>query len=1658
MPSAYGAPLGTHRYPPLQGAVVNINHKPKNQTLKANINIASLNINGYASPARNMNGIEKWSTIYQSMKENKIAILALQETHLDDNMLHSIENCFGKRLSVVNSKLPDNPRASAGVAFVINRALVAPKDLEYTELIEGRALAIKFKWHNDEEIALLNIYAPNDRKAHPDFWETMDRKRRSKGLRRPDLMLGDFNVTEEPMDRTPAHLDDTDAIAALRNLRQCLGLEDSWRHAFPHDREFTYRAQLNGQAIKSRLDRIYSSKETASALFEWKISQTSVPTDHWMVSVKYAPAQAPFIGNGRWTMQIPELENDTLIDRLIDRGMILQEKLNNPLTNQAPRGKENPQSLWTSFKDDVVKITKKHCAESRGRLGKKIHVIERDIKSLTRNPEIDTDDRVRAEEAFLANELATLKHIRARDKKDEGRAVIVNHGEVLGGVWSGMNKDRKPRDLITRLKTPNWPNDTIAPLERDTRRMAKLARDYHEALQSKDIIIADDSPVLMEKTNEILKEVRDDQRLTQQNINKTNWIITYPQVLRALKLAKNGTATGLDGCPYELWKKLNKVYEEKKAQGGTGFDIVAALNALFQDIQVFGIEEKSDFASGWMCPLYKKKDPAEISNYRPITLLNTDYKLLTKTVALQLVEQIHKLIHPDQAGFIPKRSIFNHIRLASTIINYAEVMEVNGAIVALDQEKAYDKIRHRYLWSTLEAMNLPEVFVKTVKSLYGNAFTKVAINGVLSEPFRVTRGVRQGDPLSCLLFDIAIEPLACKFRNCEELEGLTLPGETERILVNLFTDDTTVYLNSNDKFDTVEKILAEWCEVSGAKFNIEKTEIIPIGTEAHRKEVVDTRRVHPSDAGPLDNRIHIARDGEAVRSLGAWIGNNVCDLTPWESVIDKMMRKIGTWARSNPTLYGKRLIAQAIIGGHTQFLTKAQGMPVHIENEMVKIIRDLIWDNDVHPRLSMEHMHKPLNEGGLNLLDIRARNEAIELVWLRDYLNLTPSRQTWAKVSDILINATAPPGTSAVAVVNTFLQSWNPPTKGPRLATLNKNIIRMLSVAKKYRTNLAAIRLSPGVRATLPAWYHPASEPRTMTNVNARCLLSKHAARTVADLIKSANKEIGQARNRTHVPSQTCVCMECVNDRRDGCRNPHACALEAVTRLNDIAPKYNPLAFNSHNTLSLTPDRKARNGDTHEEGQRILFDPTITCKEGIEECFRVFTNPDRISRLPASRRPQIGANLDNIEMRVYTDGACMNNGKRNAKCGSGVWIEGEHILNRALKVPGERQSNQVGEIAAVIAAAEALPNYCKLTIVTDSRYVIEGLTKHLKEWEDKGWIGIKNANFFKRAAYLLKRRTAPTLFEWVKGHQGDQGNEESDKLAKQGANKDTHDDLPLSVPAEFDLQGAKLATLTQAIAYRGIRESHRPPPRVATDRNIDEAREAILAYSGSDETDESIWQGIRKRTIRLRVQQFLYKAIHNTMMIGEVWFKIEGLQQRGTCTPCNATENMRHILLSCRAGQASSIWKLAKNLWPHNHIQWPELNLGTILGCGSLITKTESRNEPNQRRAIGQSMKHRGETRLLQITISEATHLIWVLRCERVIQEKAHTEEEVKSRWFKAINRRLTDDKITATIIKKKDKQYTRLVKATWEETLKKHLDLPDEWIKDREVLVGRSV
>jgi hypothetical protein len=189
--------------------------------------------------------------------------------------------------------------------------------------------------------------------------------------------------------------------------------------------------------------------------------------------------------------------------------------------------------------------------------------------------------------------------------------------------------------------------------------------------------------------------------------------------------------------------------------------------------------------------------------------------------------------------------------------------------------------------------------------------------------------------------------------------------------------------------------------------------------------------------------------------------------------------------------------------------------------------------------------------------------------------------------------------------------------------------------------------------------------------------------------------------------------------------------------------------------------------------------------------------------------------------------------------------------------------------------------------------------------------------------------------------------------------------------------------------------------------------------------------------------------------VGEYWTHINGHETRQTCATCETTESMTHILIHCREPPTNIIWSLARQTWPHAENQWPTPSLGIILGCGAIhLPAIEEQTDPPTQ--APQHLPSKGTKRLLQILISESAHLIWVLRCERVIRERQHPPTEIRARWLQAINARLTEDKITATRIKR-NKSFTSLITSTWEPLLSKDSDLPipANWLTNREVLVG---
>lgn len=1081
--------------------------------------MATLNIRGFGQPAPT-GASRKWWEVNQVVRRANIAVLADQETHLTESRIEALNRVFAASLRVVGSPDPINQTGARGVAFALNLRMLENPDFTYCDLIPGRAILLNLTRRNcDAPLKILNVYAPNDVRENEAFWAELQAKWQESPELRPDIMLGDFNLVVNPMDRLPMHGDDRAATEALMALLRGGRLVDGWRTENPTDRDFSY-SQMSVMS-QSRIDRIYVKRNLESRTSRWDIKDPGIHTDHHMPVMAIANYRTPHIGRGRWSLPKALLTDETFMEEAKTLGMALLRNLTTVDETEVENGEI--QRMYWNFKKQLVKAARTRAKQMIPKMERDIRRMKEDLKSALNQQDVSTNAQAQRHVLYLQNSIARLEIKRFGKIRTQVAAHDWLEGETISKYWTRLNAPPKPDKVIFEVEEPPRENQPRAYANRSDR-MAEIAKEFYNSLQDDP---EKDEPERQRATEEALAGVT--AHLNDWEKEMLGEHLTREDVETALQEAATGKSPGLDGIPAELWKELHKRQKADQKKERPAFDVIHALKIVFNDIERRGVLPGTDFNKGWICPIYKKKDKRQIENYRPITLLNADYKILTRIIASKLAMVAPSLIHPDQAGFIPGRQIFHHIKLTKLLIDQAEAEDLDGCIVALDQEKAYDKVNHDYLWEVLKHMGFPESFIRTIQGLYDGAESVVIVNGESSGAFLIIRGVRQGDPMSCLLFNLAIEPLACALRN-SALKGIKLPGLQERIIAMLFADDTTVYLNKEDDFGTLMDILRRWCDASRAKFNEEKTEVIPIGARTYRDEVVRTRCTG-QNGFPLPDGIKIAPQGAATRILGAWVGNGMDPMMPWVRIVDSIKNSLERWNKRNPTLHARRHIVNMEVGGRTQFLARAQTMPEEVEDQLQKMVKEFVWNGEKHPLVSEETLRRKITEGGIGLLDLRARNEALDLLWAKEYLIMGPGRPKWAAVADALL-AKAVAATSrnvdSIARVNTFLQTWEVSTRGA--AGLPPDLRRMVQAARKYEVRMESNNPARELRNSLPIWYHLGlkAERYIANSVSGRCLRENHLVTTVLDCLTVATRRNNRPE---HEDNAKCDCIECFTDR-----------------------------------------------------------------------------------------------------------------------------------------------------------------------------------------------------------------------------------------------------------------------------------------------------------------------------------------------------------------------------------------------------------------------------------------------------------------------------------------------------------------------------------------------
>ena len=229
----------------------------------------------------------------------------------------------------------------------------------------------------------------------------------------------------------------------------------------------------------------------------------------------------------------------------------------------------------------------------------------------------------------------------------------------------------------------------------------------------------------------------------------------------------------------------------------------------------------------------KNKNLLYLKNWRPLSLLNVDYKLIAKVMALRLQSFLPKLINTDQTGYIKGRYIGENIRQISDIIELTSLLDMPGLIMLIDFEKALDTLEWQFIEKALQVYNFGEDFRKWVKIMYKDVSSCVINNGYTSSFFSLHRGVRQGCPLSPFLFILAVELLAIHIRANPSIKGITVGSE--EIKLSQLADDTTCFVLDEESGKAVLEFLQNVGNCCGLKVNLEKTGLIWIGSNAGRE-------------------------------------------------------------------------------------------------------------------------------------------------------------------------------------------------------------------------------------------------------------------------------------------------------------------------------------------------------------------------------------------------------------------------------------------------------------------------------------------------------------------------------------------------------------------------------------------------------------------------------------------------------------------------------------------------------------------------------------------------------------------------------------------------------------------------------------------------------
>ena len=365
----------------------------------------------------------------------------------------------------------------------------------------------------------------------------------------------------------------------------------------------------------------------------------------------------------------------------------------------------------------------------------------------------------------------------------------------------------------------------------------------------------------------------------------------------------------------------------------------------------------------------KGKDKRFISNWRPISLINYDAKILSKCLAKRLKAVLPTIIKSDQTAYVANRFLGESVRQISDILEMTKKLKIEGFLMTVDIEKAFDSVDHTFLYACLQRLGINGEFIKWLKVLYEKQESCVMNGSHSTGYFQLQRGVRQGDPISAYLFIIVIEVFFTMVRTNPKIKGLEILGF--KYLLTSYADDSTFFIKDEMSAIEIFNTFDIFSKYSGLKINKSKCEIAGIGVKNGAKTaLLGTRNINLSN--------------DYIKILGVCFSYNkdIFKEKNYTEVVKKMEDVIAIWRWRNLSLGGKITVFKSLVFSKIVFISYLNYVPETIIKRIEHIQKDFIWDRK-KTHIKHTSLIADYEEGGLKDFDMVSKFESLRLTWVK---------------------------------------------------------------------------------------------------------------------------------------------------------------------------------------------------------------------------------------------------------------------------------------------------------------------------------------------------------------------------------------------------------------------------------------------------------------------------------------------------------------------------------------------------------------------------------------------------------------------------------------------------------------------------------------------------